>query len=771
MKILMLLKWLPWKFIVRRVARSRGFLDPIALMTYLRRFAQPSDVSEPIELLRAGMVLHARGLVNSRAIQHNLDWVWPYWVERQFNPEDDAFIPRAFSITHINLTHRNWTALGLPNCPALPIVDPRGLLTPFLDGWSIDAWILTEDGRFLTPSRLPDAIQRLNLDAGGGLSVTTDSRLDGLSLVTESEVLLVDKKPVCQMRVSANADAKAWLVIALRPYNPEGISFVHDVAIEPDHRSWKINGKRSVEFSDPIEQHSFSHYRDGDVFHHLPYPKEAHAMTDEVGMATAAVLYELEPGKPRELTVSIDLAGEIKEEALESAEPIAPWPEALREVCALNIPDPQFQFLYDAAIWTLILHSPGDVYPGPYTYKRFWFRDAAFILEAMMCAGMLERAERVLDRFPSRQTATGYFHSQEGEWDSNGEALWVMNRFCELSGRPPKLQWHNAVRTGARWIRHKRFSDKIKAPHAGLFPAGFSAEHLGLNDYYFWDDFWGVAGLRAAAAMLRAYGDDQPAELNSQDADAFMRSIERSLESVSVRLGRPAMPASPYRRLDAGVIGSLAAGYPLRLFPPDDPRLTDTAHFLIDNCFLHGGFFQDMIHSGINPYLSLHVAQVLLRAGDRRFLDVMRVVAELASPTGQWPEAIHPRTKGGCMGDGQHVWAAAEWVMMIRNCFMHEEENRLILCAGLPRHWCDHEGGRNLAFGPAPTAFGKLSLTLTPGREAVEVAWRPQWHGKEPPIEIRLAGFTPVTAAPGQTSVQLKREAAGAAHVAHRESS
>ena len=28
------------------------------------------------------------------------------------DPDDPAFLPRAFSITQINLTHRNWTALG-----------------------------------------------------------------------------------------------------------------------------------------------------------------------------------------------------------------------------------------------------------------------------------------------------------------------------------------------------------------------------------------------------------------------------------------------------------------------------------------------------------------------------------------------------------------------------------------------------------------------------------------------------------------------------------
>ena len=86
------MKWFPWRFILRHVARSHGFLDPVALLARLHRFAQPSEVGEPVELLRAGVVFHARGLINSRVIQHNLDWVWPYWVERQFDPRDAAFV-------------------------------------------------------------------------------------------------------------------------------------------------------------------------------------------------------------------------------------------------------------------------------------------------------------------------------------------------------------------------------------------------------------------------------------------------------------------------------------------------------------------------------------------------------------------------------------------------------------------------------------------------------------------------------------------------------
>jgi hypothetical protein len=97
--------WLPWRYLLRRAARSRGFIDPFEFLARMRQFSQPSEVQEPIELIRAGVVFHARGLINTKVIQNNLDWVWPYWVARQFDPGDDSFLPRAFSFSHVNLTH------------------------------------------------------------------------------------------------------------------------------------------------------------------------------------------------------------------------------------------------------------------------------------------------------------------------------------------------------------------------------------------------------------------------------------------------------------------------------------------------------------------------------------------------------------------------------------------------------------------------------------------------------------------------------------------
>jgi len=46
-----------------------------------------------------------------------------------------------------------------------------------------------------------------------------------------------------------------------------------------------------------------------------------------------------------------------------------------------------------------------------------------------------------------------------------------------------------------------------------------------------------------------------------------------------------------------------------------DERILKTADYLRDHSSHGGGFFQNMIHSGINAYLTLHLAQIQLRAG------------------------------------------------------------------------------------------------------------------------------------------------------------
>ena len=752
------LKWwniFPWRPFVRNAALSQGFLDPIKLLSQLQNFAQPSEVAAPLELIRSGVVLHARGLINSLAIQHNLDWIWPYWVECQYDPHNNAFIPRSFSLTQINLTHRNWTAVGIPNGSEFPIVDTRGLLTPFYDSWSIDVWIIPQEGIPLIPSRCPYASQQMVM--ANNIAVVTEFHFDQLKLKLETKVIGSAQSAFCQMKVSGFSATKANLVVALRPYNAEGVSFVNHIDKLQEGFGWQINQKEFVHFNKAPQKYVFSEYLHGDVYSRLISDKNENAIFCKVGMATAAAVYPMPAGQDEEIIISVPISNNKIDPKIDNdlmAQDA--WKESLGGACQLQIPDKNFQFLYTAAIHTMILHSPKEVYPGPFIYRRFWFRDAAFILQALLCVGLKDRVKRSLDCFRDRQTAQGYFLSQEGEWDSNGEALWIMRQYCEMTGTLPSQEWKDSIKRGAWWICRKRLSNHVLSPHAGLLPSGFSAEHLGPNDFYYWDDFWAVAGLKAAAFLSTAYGQNDDAVNFQGESNSFRESIEQSLRKVDERLIRPAIPASPYRRMDTGAVGSLVASYPLRVLGSTDPRVLETADFLMENCLVHGGFFHNMTHSGINPYLTLHLAQVLLRAGDPRYEGLMSAVAKLASPTGQWPESIHPLTGGGCMGDGQHVWAAAEWVLMIRNCFVREEEDRLILCSGILQGWLDKK--ELMTFGWAPTSFGPIRISIKPQGNSVLIEWQGQWFKNEPVMDIELQGFKKVRITPATNMFELKAE-------------
>ena len=733
-----MLRWLPWKFFVKHAARRYGVLDPATFLARMRRFSQPSEVAEPLELLRAGIVFHARGLVNAKAIQHNLDWVWPYWVERQFNPDDPSFVPRAFSFSHINLTHRNWTAVGRPGVAVYPIVDPRGLVTPLRDGWSLDFWIVTESRRRLLPSKLDDAAvtQRLLLEAD--LSVVTRCEKDGLVLDLATRMT---ETATCLTEVRAVSDEDGWLVVAVRPYNPEGVQFIHHLSFDPAGNSFRVNREATVQLGDAPDSLRMAHYAEGDVYLDLPGSGAQRETSCEVGMATGAALFRLRAGMTRELKVGVSLERDLQALA-KPADPALSWDNALAGNAELRVPDERMQFLYDAALRTLLLLSAEELVPGPYTYRRFWFRDACLMLHPLIAIGQVDRAERILATFPGRQTLGGYFLSQEGEWDSNGQVLWIVARTAELTGKAPDAAMLHALKKAVRWLAKKRI------PGSGLLPAGFSAEHLGPNDFYYWDDYWALGGLQAMARLWRAAGDPFADEAEAL-AGEFARSIRASIDAIPPARAKGGIPAAPGRRMDAGAIGSMVADYPLQLDPPGESRLMKTADFLIDHCFHQGGFFQEMIHSGINAYLTLDLAQTLLRAGDPRFADLIRRVAELASPTGQWPEAIHPRTLGGCMGDGQHGWAAGEWLMMMRNCFVREEAHELILGSGILPEWL--AAGSELRFGPTLTAWGPVSVRLFDSRLHLEATWR----GKPPQVTIAVPGFAPIHASPSHREFQL----------------
>jgi hypothetical protein len=95
------------------------------------------------------------------------------------------------------------------------------------------------------------------------------------------------------------------------------------------------------------------------------------------------------------------------------------------------------------------------------------------------------------------------------------------------------------------------------------------------------------------------------------------------------------------------------------------------------------------------------------------------------------------------MGDGHHVWASAEWVAMIRNMFVREEAGRLIIGSGVLPEWLDSD--ENISFGPTPTSWGNITVTIDASGEQPDVRIDGEWREEPAETIIALPGYEEVS--------------------------
>ncbi len=389
----------------------------------------------------------------------------------------------------------------------------------------------------------------------------------------------------------------------------------------------------------------------------------------------------------------------------------------------------------------LSLQSGNSITPGIYTYNQFWFRDAAYMLYALLLWGFQDEVRKVIVGYPAFQNSRGFFKSHEGEWDSNGQAIWIIMQYIQLTGDTTILEGlYPSIQKGVRWIEKKRKSGYKNK----LLPVGFSAEHLGPADYYYWDNLWSIAGIRSAAELACISDHREDAKRFLQSARSYETDLLQLTELSRVR--EKLVTGGPNRPVDAGMIGTLCAVYPLNLqiFPQE--QMKNTIETLYREFFQENLFFHPIIHSGYNIYLSLHGAQSLFRLGDfTRARDILKAVIRARSALFTYPEAIHPRSGGGAMGDGFHGWAFAELLSMFRTLLVHEEDEVLHLFPGMKKkELLDGD----LRFGPFPLTGGSIGIRgrLTKGSGSLQIEYRRNFQGpfthpcKELLIHLPLKG-------------------------------
>ena len=675
----------------------------------------------PTELIPMNSIQLSRGLLNFTILQAARDWILPYWAERQYDPLSPSFIPRSHLGLSINVTNRNWTGVGNPECAVEPIVDPRGLVTPFRNGWSIDAWLVADDQEFF-PSRA-DAVAQSLLDNLPLVQTTFTFAGIHTVLTTYSEKNRLFHQ--AEIRNESGTRKRCIVAFAVRPFNPEGISLVRDLEFIEQQHCFRINNEASLFLSKPPDFTECSSFENGDsgTLLRRDHGNSVRASHCNMGMANglAGYVLNLDPGQSTSLDCSVTLtAGRGSTLTPVTMDAVkAKWNGLLACGASIMTADPHANAILKASLSSVLMLTDGmEITPGPFTYHQFWFRDAAYMLSALDKFGFASYTIPIMKNFPRKQDRSGFFRSQRGEWDSNGQALWTMWQHALHSHDKTLLEdSFSSLYRGVQWIGKMRLNDpRLKdSPYAGLLPAGLSAEHLGLVDYYFWDNAWSLAGIAAFINICFQLGREHERRFADELLKNYRSDLEGAIRRVQKHYRITEIPASPTRGIDCGMIGSTCFWYPLQILPPDDPGMTATLNTLLNRYTVRGMFFQDFVHSGMNPYLTLQIAQAALYGGRREvFWDLLRKVLSRVTSTFTFPEAIHPATGGGSMGDGHHGWAAAEVLHCFRDAFVQERwtpdavSPELVLCAGLPASWFN----TSVSFGIQKAAVPDGTMTL-----------------------------------------------------------
>ncbi len=719
------------------LARKK-FLIPF--LDGLVNIGRPSETLFPEELIDQGLGLILSGLNNTMAIQSNLDWIWPFWIESQQNPSNPGFIPTGVNLLTVNLSHRNWTSLGIGGSKHESMIDPVGMLTLRPYGWSVFPYISFEEKQYFPPKISKNITQELEehlypivnthykvipqLNWSSQTAATLDK--DEEIIVYQHFIKNLSNKPI-----------NLKFGMSLRPYNPLTIGHINKIKYK--NKLWRINRMPGLLLGEEPDRIKISNRLAGDTLTSKYSDTKETQRLSKSGILSASFEYDISLKPNEEKTIetfgtlfhrqsppptrfdvkrrknSKNLIQALKEQ-IEIAN---------KTQMQISIPDKKLENSFNAILNRLHVFDDGEYYtPGTFLYHTHWIRDSVFINTAFENTGLSNKMEKKFNHWMGLQSRDGYFKSQNGEWDSNGQVLFsVVNHFLRIADLEKLSKYMPKLIKGAKWIENMCKKSRTQpSPHYGLLPAGFSAEHFGPNDHYYWDNFWSLAGLEKLSIAIKKLNYSSHDKWIAEFTEQYLNDISESIDNCFLRNEEKGLSCSPYRKLDSASIGNLVGITPLGIFTAEEPWVKPTLEFLSKNNLQNNLFFQKIIHTGKNPYLSAQLAKAQIHVGNENAaLEIVSSLLDHATETFTWPEAIHPITGGGCMGDGDHGWAAAEYVNLIRDMFVTELGETLVIAAAVPENWFSIPGSINIR--NAATNFGMLSYDLTWNNEEMLFKW------------------------------------------------
>lgn len=697
-----------------------------------------------------------------------LSRVGPYWRERQLYPSSPDFVPGGAGFDDANITHRNGTLVGNLGSYERAIVDPRGLVTPLLAGWSVDWWVGAED-KWHLPGRAPVVRQRL---VDGAPVIETAMRVPGGDSIARVYGMHSTVSGACVVLEIENRSAVPFAVaVAVRPDNILGRAPIHSIQLAGTMVI--VNDLPGMLFPREPARFSLANAAGGDAADALfsgaadvVSPDADLSVRCAAGAATAAFVFPL--AHTALLRVVLPLAppvtgrrGRSKSplsvaypDALPSAAQVASgWQVQSRRGLQLSLPDQRLSDAVDAARRHLLLaHGGEDLVTWPDPDQDF--DDADAVLAALDLHGFHDEAGEVIGSWSDRQTMEGAFAGTPDRLDANAAALAAVARHWRLTGETDLVErLVGPIAKGAHWIEKKRTSRRAPRDAAapGLLPVGAAPAHAGGPGSYFRDAARSVRALAEVADALVAADQPEVAADARRFAAALHAELDAAVHAAAARGGDDdglgPIPATPSRPLDGGVVANLELAAPFGPYGPAEPAVAATLDLVREQLLVGDAVFQAIDHAGLSPALTMALATVELETGDRRALRRLAWMLDAGGPTVSWPTTIHPHTGGGSAGRPHDPVATARFLVFVRRLVLREVVTDtdattaagLAFCTLVPSAWL----GQPIDVRDAPTDFGRCSFSVRWHGDRPALLWEVEPHDGLTAIRLTAPGLDP----------------------------
>ena len=653
-----------------------------------------------------------------------------------------ADFPRGWFPRYWHREQSYWTPVGSPEGKRRALINEEGMVETDEAGFSLEPFVLTDKGLLTwaqadTTPKLPHGGAPLPAVTwrAAGLTLEILPWVDGRGgdLTLHVSYRLKCRQPLANVR----------LIVAVRPFqvNPPWQAFRNLGGRSPIHRiHCESSGMR-------VEDHSITcvpqpagmgaaAFEEGGAITYLAnglIPPHQQA-SDDSGLASAAMVWDLPPGKSSlDVTVSYPYFDRIKVPGKNGrANALARWRNILGKVDwqVPNCAAPAFDCCRTAAGHILINRDGPAIQPGPRRYTRSWIRDCVIMGAALAKAGLPHALREFLSWYAQFQRDDGFIPcvvDRDGvdwlvEHDSHGQFLWGVREVFRDGGDRgflKKLSTH--VRKAADYLivlRAQRLTDACRTgEHAacfGLLPESASHEgYLAHPVHSYWDDFWGVRGLEAAAEIAATLDLSEDAARWQTAAGQFQADLLQSLDKVIAGKHLAYIPGSvEWADFDPTATSNAIAMLDFTGVLPSGPL-----HAMLDTYL--DGFRRK--HRGDMPWnnytaYEIRIIGAFVRLGKRAEAnELLEFFLSDRRPRewNQWPEITwHDPRSPGHLGDVPHTWIAAEYLLAVVSMVACEREatTSLVLASGMPWAWI--AGDHGFSVKHLPTRFGPLDFNI-----------------------------------------------------------